>query len=54
MALGLGLLRLAPRDFWKMTPREMAHVMRYFAKGMDAAPPERAALDALMQYFPDQ
>jgi len=49
--VGLGLLRLSPRDFWAMTPREMAHAMRFLAGG--ESPPTRGALRALMDMFPD-
>ncbi|WP_084465886.1 MULTISPECIES: rcc01693 family protein [unclassified Aminobacter] len=52
IALGLGLLRLPPRDFWTMTPRELAHALR-FLRG-DQTPPTRAALAELMRMFPDQ
>lgn len=53
IGLGLGLLRLAPRDFWSATPREMAHVLR--SLGIDGAggPPGRPSLDALMALYPD-
>ncbi|MFD2237048.1 rcc01693 family protein [Aureimonas populi] len=53
MALGLGRLRLAPRDFWTMTPRELARAMAPFT-GPVAAPPTREALHALMRRFPDE
>ena len=49
MQLGLGVLRLAPRDFWAATPREIAAA---FATA--AAPLGRAGLDELMRSFPDQ
>jgi len=52
MAFGLGVLRLSPRDFWSMTPREL-----FFAAegvyGRGGSKPSRAALDELMQKFPD-
>lgn len=53
IGLGLGLLRLAPRDFWTMTPREMAHVLRLFSGSGVSRPPERGSLDVLMALFPD-
>ncbi|RIK87167.1 MAG: hypothetical protein DCC69_05025 [Hyphomicrobiales bacterium] len=54
IGLGLGLLRLAPRDFWAATPREMAHVLRLYAgSGGEAGPPGRQSLLALMALFPD-
>ena len=52
MAFGLGVLRLGPRDFWSMTPRELFRAAEGFY-GRGAAPMNRAALDALMQDFPD-
>lgn len=53
IGLGLGLLRLAPRDFWAMTPREMAHVLNLFSGGGAASSPGKRSLDALMALFPD-
>jgi uncharacterized phage protein (TIGR02216 family) len=53
IALGLGLLRLSPRDFWAMTPRELAHVLRAFGAGETDAP-SRSHLGAMMAIFPDK
>ena len=53
MQLGLGLLRLAPRDFWTMTPRELEAALSAFG----FAPPsrlDRAELEDLMLRFPDR
>ena len=50
--MGLGLLRLSPRDFWAMTPREFGHVIR-FLSGDPGAAPHRSALETLMAMFPD-
>jgi uncharacterized phage protein (TIGR02216 family) len=52
MAFGLGRLRLAPRDFWAMTPRELAAAAEGTG-GPRLTPPERTTLDALMQRYPD-
>ncbi|MEZ5810883.1 MAG: phage tail assembly chaperone [Rhizobiaceae bacterium] len=53
MAAGLGLLRLAPRDFWSMTTREFAAAMR--ACGLaGGAPMARGELEHLMNAFPDR
>jgi uncharacterized phage protein (TIGR02216 family) len=52
MAVGFGLLRLSPKDFWAMTPREFAHAARFLSPGR-SAPPDRAALAELMRRFPD-
>jgi uncharacterized phage protein (TIGR02216 family) len=49
--VGFGLLRLAPRDFWSMTPRELAAAMRDFGA---AAAPARCDLDTLMAAYPDK
>ena len=51
MHAGLHLLRLAPRDFWALTPREFA-VMAGGTKARGAGM-QRAGLDALMRTFPD-
>ena len=51
MRFGLGVLRLAPCDFWATTPREI-HAAAEGCFGPRAAP-TRAALDDLMLQFPD-
>ncbi|WP_203566073.1 rcc01693 family protein [Aurantimonas aggregata] len=52
MAAGLGHLRLAPRDFWAMTPRELAAALG--PVGVSARqPPLRDELAALIAQFPD-
>jgi uncharacterized phage protein (TIGR02216 family) len=53
LAVGLGVLRLSPEQFWKMTPRELAAALRGLY-GEPHAPPDRATLDALIARFPDQ
>ena len=50
MELGLGELRLSPRDFWQATPREIAAA---FGSEVKAAP-ARSDLDALLQRYPDK
>ena len=52
LAFGLGVLRLAPDCFWRMTPRELAHAVRG-VKGMPAAPLSRTVFAELMKRFPD-
>ncbi len=52
MAFGLGVLRLAPTDFWLMTPRELFRAAEG-VYGRGASTMNRAALDALMRAFPD-
>jgi uncharacterized phage protein (TIGR02216 family) len=53
MAFGLGVLRLAPGDFWSMTPREL-HRAAEGVHGRASRPPSRAALESLMRDFPDE
>ena len=52
MAFGLGVLKLPPDAFWRMTPRELAQAIAA-VRGPLAAPFTRDALGALMQRFPD-
>ncbi len=55
MAAGLGLLRLEPRAFWAMTPKELDAALRVLiGPRMDPAPLDRGDLAHLMQMFPDQ
>jgi uncharacterized phage protein (TIGR02216 family) len=51
MAFGLGVLRLPPRAFWAMTPRELAAAAGAFGPRTPA--PDGAALAALFAAFPD-
>lgn len=54
MATGLGLLGMSARDFWAMTPREYAAVVRgRFGPLASETTFRRADLDALMRRFPD-
>ncbi len=54
MTAGLGTLRLAPRDFWAMTPRELDAALRG-ALGLVAIEPAitRGDLAALIAAYPD-
>ncbi|WP_082477091.1 rcc01693 family protein [Rhizobium sp. Leaf371] len=51
MAAGLSRLRLPARDFWRMTPRELAAALGLSA-GRGGAP-DRAGLARMMRQFPD-
>lgn len=51
MELGLGVLRLPPDAFWRMTPRELAAAAGFRRTGSALS---RVQLDALMTAFPDQ
>jgi uncharacterized phage protein (TIGR02216 family) len=52
LAVGLGVLRLPPEQFWRMTPRELAAALRGLYG--DAAPIDRATFDELRARFPDE
>lgn len=52
IGFGIGVLRLSPDAFWRMTPRELALALR--AHGGGAEPMPRAVFDALHERFPDQ
>jgi uncharacterized phage protein (TIGR02216 family) len=52
IGFGLGILRLSPEAFWRMTPRELAHAIAAVT-GTHAAPIDRASLLRLMRRFPD-
>lgn len=50
LAVGLGLLRLSSKDFWSMTTREFAAIVRGFDPGGRL---QRSDLNELMSTFPD-
>jgi uncharacterized phage protein (TIGR02216 family) len=52
MAVGLGVLRLAPGEFWRMTPKEFGQAIAPMTAA-PVAPIGRAGLAALMRRFPD-
>jgi uncharacterized phage protein (TIGR02216 family) len=52
LAVGLGVLRLSPEQFWKMTPRELAAALRGLYGG--TTPLDHATFDALRARFPDR
>lgn len=51
MRFGLGVLRLPPKEFWRMTPRELASA--WGAVMGDRGVLGRGELDGLMERFPD-
>ena len=51
IGFGLGVLRLPPEQFWRMTPRELSYAVETVA-GRNA-PLDRAALNNLMEKYPD-
>ena len=52
MGFGLGVLKLSPKAFWGMTPKELAAAVRG-AASPSSAPLERRSLNALMDAYPD-
>lgn len=52
IGFGLGVLKLAPEQFWRMTPRELACAIE-MVEGR-VAPLDRAALTELMTRYPDE
>ena len=54
MRFGLGVLGLAPQDFWNMTPCELAAATEgRFGLAASVPPLDRAVLDDLVRRFPD-
>lgn len=57
MRLGLGVLRLAPDQFWAMTPVELQRALEgagILATGADGRWIGRPDLESLMARFPDK
>jgi uncharacterized phage protein (TIGR02216 family) len=52
IGFGLGVLRLPPDAFWRMTPRELSCAIAAITGRADATI-ARAELEGLMQAFPD-
>ena len=52
MRFGLGVLRLPPAEFWRMTPRELAAAWGALL-GDRAGPLARDEFNGLMERFPD-
>lgn len=54
MGFGLGVLRLSPIEFWKITPRELAAAAEgRFGRSGDVRPPSLADAIRLAAGFPD-
>lgn len=54
MAIGMGLIGLAPAVFWALSPREFDAILRgRYGNAVSLAPPSRGELIGLMQKFPD-
>ncbi len=54
MAIGFGLLRLAPDAFWRMTPRELNAAIGGATGHAFRDAPKENDLAALMRRFPDE
>jgi uncharacterized phage protein (TIGR02216 family) len=52
IGFGLGVLKLSPEQFWRMTPRELSLALQA-ARGR-GAPLDRASLQDLMKRYPDE
>lgn len=52
MRLGFGVLRLSSKEFWGLTPRELAAAFEGIA-GRRATAPGRDELGRMMEQFPD-
>ncbi|KKB80518.1 hypothetical protein VW35_04090 [Devosia soli] len=52
MGFGLGVLRLPPDAFWRMSPRELAAAWGAVV-GERAGSMDRQGLEAMMERFPD-
>ena len=51
IGFGLGVLRLSPEQFWRMTPRELAYAIE--AVSGRGAPLDRGGFAELMKRYPD-
>jgi len=51
IGFGLGILRLSPEAFWKMTPRELS--LAIAAATGRSAPIERGTFEQMMTRYPD-
>ena len=53
IGFGLGVLRLPPETFWRMTPRELAAAIEA-VRGRGVPPLARVAFADLMRRYPDE
>ena len=52
MRLGFGVLRLSSKEFWGLTPRELAAAFEALSGGRTTAP-DRNGLGKMMERYPD-
>ncbi len=53
MQVGFGVMRLSSREFWALTPRELAAAFEGIS-GRTTMPPARKALETMMAAYPDK
>jgi uncharacterized phage protein (TIGR02216 family) len=53
MGFGIGVLGLGPKEFWGLTPRELAAAFEA-RSGRRTRPADRTTLKRLMEQFPDE
>lgn len=53
MQFGFGVLRLSSREFWGLTPRELASAFEAISGRSRGGAPARDVLASLMADFPD-
>ncbi len=53
MQVGFGVMRLSSREFWALTPRELAAAFEGVS-GRTTSPPARVALERMMVAYPDR
>jgi uncharacterized phage protein (TIGR02216 family) len=53
IGFALGILRLPPDAFWRMTPRELAHAIAAVS-GRAGEPLRRSDFEEMMARFPDE
>jgi len=54
MGFGFGVLRLSSRQFWGLTPRELAAAFEAAGGRSRGAAPGRDVLARMMERFPDE
>jgi uncharacterized phage protein (TIGR02216 family) len=54
MRLGFGMLRLSSREFWGLTPRELAAAFEGVSGRARGGAPGRDVLAGMMAAFPDE
>ena len=52
IGFGLGVLRLSPEQFWRMTPRELAYAIEAVSGRRTSL--DRGRLAELMKRYPDE